>query len=89
MWQIVNKHWLNAGIQNVPGVALGGWEISLNKGKILALLEMTFYHEEEVISQISTLYGMLGSDKFFGKDMKQSKGVEGLPGGTRDKESTC
>ena len=32
---------------------------------------------------------MLGSDKFFGKDMKQSKGVEGLPGGTRDKESTC
>ena len=50
MWQIVNKHWLNAGIHNVPGVALGAWDASVNKGKILALVEVTFYHKEEVIS---------------------------------------
>ena len=34
----------------MPGVALRAWDASVNKGKILALVEVTFYREEEVTS---------------------------------------
>lgn len=42
MPQILNKHLLNIDIHYGPGVALGAWDISVNKAKVSALLEIAF-----------------------------------------------